>query len=81
MMADKRKTPRQRTFKGGVIAFNNRFSTMDCMVRNLTPTGAMLKVSSSVGIPDRFELRLEHQDFRWCRVKWRRDDTIGVAFE
>jgi hypothetical protein len=81
LMAEKRKSPRLRTFKGGVIAFNNRFSTMDCMVRNLTPVGAMLKVGSSVGIPDRFELKLEHADFRWCRVKWRREETIGIVFE
>ena len=80
-MTEKRKAPRQRTLKGGVIAFHNRFSTIDCVVRNLTHTGAMLKVASTVGIPDRFELKLEHEDFRWCQVKWRRDDTIGVAFE
>ena len=80
-MAEKRKAARQRTLKGGVIAFNNRFSTMDCVVRNLTPTGAMLKVGSTVGIPDRFELKLESEDFRWCRVKWRREATIGIAFD
>jgi hypothetical protein len=80
-MAEKRKIPRQRTLKGGVIAFHNRFSTMDCVIRNLTSTGAMLKVGSTLGIPDRFELKLENEEFRWCRVKWRREDTIGVAFE
>jgi hypothetical protein len=80
-MTEKRTIPRQRTFKGGVIAFNNRSSTIDCVVQNLTPGGAMLKVASSVGIPDRFELKLEHEDFRSCRVKWRRDNAIGVAFE
>lgn len=80
-MAEKRKAPRIRTLKGGVIAFNGRFSTMDCLVRNLTPTGAMLKVGTSVGIPERFELKLEHQDFRPCRVKWRRNDALGIVFE
>jgi hypothetical protein len=80
-MAEKRKIPRQRTLKGAVIAFNNRFSTMDCVVRNLTPIGAMLKVGSTVGIPDRFELKLEHEEFRWCRIKWRRENTVGIVFE
>ena len=74
-MTDKRAIPRQRTFKGGVIAFNNRSSTIDCVVRNLTPGGAMLKVASTVGIPDRFELKADNE-FRWCRVKWRRDDHV-----
>jgi hypothetical protein len=80
-VTEQRKSPRQRTLKGGVIAFNNRFSTMDCVVRNLTPDGAMLKVVSTVGIPERFELKLEHENFRWCRVKWRTDNALGVAFE
>jgi hypothetical protein len=78
---EKRKIPRQRTLKGALIAFNNRSSTIDCVVRNLTPSGAMLEVASTVGIPDRFELKPEHDDFRWCRVRWRRNDTLGVAFE
>jgi hypothetical protein len=79
-MAEQRRDARPRTLKGAVIAFNNRSSTIDCVVRNLSPGGAMLKVASTVGIPDRFELKMENEDFRWCRVKWRRDDTIGVAF-
>ena len=41
----------------------------------------MLKVASTVGVPDRFELRLDHDNFRWCRVKWRREGTLGIEFE
>jgi hypothetical protein len=54
---------------------------MDCVVRNLSASGAMLKVANTVGIPDRFELKLERENFRWCRVRWRRNDAIGVEFE
>jgi hypothetical protein len=80
-MSEQRHSSRQRTLKGASIAFNNRSSTIDCVVRNLSPGGAILKVASTVGIPDRFELKLENDNFRWCRVKWRRDDTMGIAFE
>jgi hypothetical protein len=80
-VTEKRATPRLRTFKGGVIAFNNRSSTIDCMVRNLTSIGALLNVASTIGIPDRFELKLEHENFRWCRARWRQEDRMGVAFE
>lgn len=80
-MSERRTTPRLRTYKGGTIAFNNRFSSMDCLVRNLTKRGAQLSVASSVGIPDRFELKLEHEDYRPCRVVWRREDTIGISFD
>jgi hypothetical protein len=81
LMAERRKIPRQRTFKGGTIAFNQRFSSMDCLVRNLTAKGAMLKLASSVGIPDHFELKLEHDKFRTCHVVWRREDALGIEFE
>jgi hypothetical protein len=54
---------------------------MDCTVRNLTKAGALLKVASTVGIPDHFELKLEHENFRPCHVVWRRDDAMGIEFE
>jgi hypothetical protein len=68
---EKRRIPRQRTLKGGIVAFNDRSSTIDCLVANLTRYGAMLKVSSTAGIPERFELKLAPGQFLWCRVKWR----------
>jgi hypothetical protein len=80
-VTEQRKVPRSRTLKGGTIAFNDHFSTIDCVVRNLSASGAMLKVANTVGIPDRFELKLERENFRWCRVRWRRNDAIGVEFE
>jgi len=80
-MAERRDSPRQRTLKSGTIVFNRRFSSMDCTVRNLTTKGAMLKVGSTVGIPDHFELKLEHEDYRPCRVAWRREDALGIEFE
>jgi hypothetical protein len=80
-MSERRETPRQRTFKGGTIAFNGRFSTMDCLVRNLTKSGAQLNLSSTAGVPERFELKLEREDYRPCRVTWRREDALGVEFD
>jgi hypothetical protein len=81
VLDEKRRTPRQRTLKGGVIAFNGRFSKVDCIVANLTPEGALLKLDSTDSIPDRIELRLVDEEYRVCRVIWRRRDRLGVAFE
>jgi hypothetical protein len=80
-MGERRAVPRHRTFKGGTIAFNRHFSTVDCLVRNLTAKGALLRVASSTGIPARFDLKLEHEDYRPCRVIWRHPDAIGIVFE
>jgi len=80
MSDDNRIAPRQRTLKGARIVMNDGFSTLDVLVRNLSETGARLKVSSIVGIPDRFELRFDDGRQFNCRTVWRRTDEIGVSF-
>jgi len=80
-MADKRATPRHRTLKSGLIAFNNSQSTISCTVRNLSDGGADLKVASVLGIPDEFELRLSDHTKHQCTVVWKKVDEIGVKFE
>lgn len=60
-------------FKGGAI---------DCTVRNLSSTGALLGVESPIGIPDKFTLALisDGNHATPCEVKWRKPKRIGVAF-
>lgn len=80
-MAERRKIPRGRSLKGAKIAFNEHRSVIDCVVRNLTAMGAMLQVPSTVGIPEQFDFRFEHEsDYRRARVIWRREDALGVEF-
>ena len=80
-MPDNRREPRQRALKSGRIVFNNRYSVFDCTVRNLSPSGAMLIVTGQ-GIPDTFDLELEGGSVRHsCRVMWRKEDRLGVAFD
>jgi hypothetical protein len=80
-MVERRKIPRARALKGAKIAFNQHRSVIDCVVRNLTDVGAMLKVPSTVGIPERFDFRFDHErSYRPARVIWRREDTLGVEF-
>lgn len=79
-MEEKRANPRQRTLKGARIVFNDKSSTLDCVVRNLSEGGARLKVASVVGIPDSFSLRFEDGRSFECRVVWRRGEELGVEF-
>ena len=39
-----------------------------------------LKVESPIGIPDTFDLVLDHAPVRSCRVTWRKATQIGVEF-
>jgi len=78
-MDDHRIAPRHRVLKAGTIKFGG--GGIDCTVRNFSATGAALNVVSPVGIPDQFELVVLAEKFRRpCRVIWRKEKRIGVAF-
>jgi hypothetical protein len=78
-MNENRQTPRLRTLKGGSILFGVA-PAIDCVIRNLSKTGAMLVVESR-GIPDEFTLLIKPELLkRACRVAWREADKIGVYF-
>jgi hypothetical protein len=77
---EKRDHRRQRVLKAGTIAFNG--SAIDCVVRNISATGAALEVESQIGIPLSFHLIIAAENFsERCRVLWRRESRLGVVFE
>jgi hypothetical protein len=79
---DRRSARRNRTLKGARIVFNAGFSAFECTVRDLTPDGAKLQLGEATGVPNHFELELEHgQPRRKCTVRWRAGLTIGVSFD
>jgi hypothetical protein len=76
---EKRTEPRNRTFKAGTIEFHG--GAIDCTLRNVSLTGAVLDVASPLGIPEEFTLRVSADGSRrLCRIVWRREKRIGVAF-
>jgi PilZ domain-containing protein len=80
-MVEGRKTraPRYLVSEGAVIKFGDR--TINCVVRNLSATGAAIEVPNQPGIPTRFELNIPHLGLNLsCRVVWRKDHRIGVTF-
>ena len=66
--------------KGARIVINDGFSTFQCTVRNLSGTGARLKLASIVGIPETFELLLDDGRRFACTVAWKTESEIGVKF-
>jgi hypothetical protein len=56
-MVETRIAPRHRVMKAGTIEFGS--SAIDCMVRNLSVTGAALEVSNQIGIPAKFAMLAE----------------------
>ena len=79
-MAEKRVATRNRVLKAGTIEFGG--GAIDCTVRNLSKTGAALDVTSQIGVPEKFTLVLSGDGLHFpCRIVWRRERRIGVAFD
>jgi hypothetical protein len=79
VLENNRAALRHRVLKSGSIEFNG--GVIDCLVRNISETGAALEVASPLGIPETFNLVIagDHSSRR-CQVAWRKDKRIGVAF-
>jgi PilZ domain len=75
---DQRRAARRRVLKAGTIEFGG--STLTCSVRDRSDTGAMLDVPSPIGIPDQFVLATNGSRIP-CRVVWRSEKRIGIAFK
>ena len=81
-MKDRRSRTRKKSFLQGRVYFNNRRSSLDCLVRDFSDYGARLKVSESVLMPEVVELHIPNKDEAYrARVQWRTGDEVGVAFD
>jgi hypothetical protein len=77
---ERRATQRRRVLKGGSIEFDGR--TVECVLRNISAAGAALQVDRRLCIPHEFQLKIPNSQIRQnCRVVWRKDALIGLAFE
>jgi hypothetical protein len=78
-MVETRSAPRHRVLKSGTIEFGG--GAINCLIRNLSATGAALEISSQVGIPETFVLLVPADELHLrCNVVWRKQYRIGVAF-
>lgn len=72
---------RRRVLKSGRILFNRRMMSVDCTIRSLWDKGAGLDVSSSVDLPDQFELSMgEDASPKRCRIVSATEKRVEVEF-
>ena len=80
-MAERRIAARHKSFLRGKIYFNKRLSSVDCLVRDISATGARLIFSQAVTTPDTVELYIPQKDETLrADVQWRHGTEVGVAF-
>jgi PilZ domain len=77
---ENRASPRELVLISGAIEFAG--STINCLIRNLSISGAALEVAGPPDIPERFDLvfRVDGTHIP-CRLIWRQGERIGVAFD
>jgi PilZ domain len=80
-MQDRRGSPRDKVFLGGVAEINRRGSTMDCVVRNLTDAGACVEFDSSASLPAEMQITIARKGRTFLgRMIWRQANRVGLAF-
>ena len=79
MSDERRRSPRQKAFLKGRI--NNGLGDVDCLIRDLSATGAKLMFSGGIAMPPVIDLHIpmKKQVMR-AKVQWRNGDEMGVSF-
>jgi hypothetical protein len=78
---ERRIAPRVKTLKRAKVYFNNMNSTFDCVVRNISSTGALLTLDEAAHLPREFGVRIgETKELRPARLVYRRGMLAGIHF-
>ena len=81
-MLDRRGSARDKVIYGGVAEIGDGGLSRDCVVRNISDTGARLEFSSAARLPhEQISLKIARKGRSFlARIIWWRDNFVGVAF-
>jgi hypothetical protein len=78
---DGRRAERHRTLLGAKLVYGDGAFTLDCVLRDLSATGARVKVPDGLAVPDTvFLVEMRAGVAYAARVVWKRHPLIGLAF-
>ncbi|TPW26409.1 PilZ domain-containing protein [Pararhizobium mangrovi] len=78
---DGRQDKRHRVLKGATILRGPEQSETECVIRNMTPNGAMIEVPEGTPVPPTFLLYVAKDGVAYeTERRWRTGNRIGVAF-
>ena len=73
---------RHKTFLKGTLYYDNRRASIECVVRDISDSGARLTFEHPVTVPDNVELFIpQKQQTLRARVQRRGANEVGIAFE
>lgn len=76
----RRHAARHKTMLSGKLVFNEMSSVVDCFVRDLSDTGARIKLAAPLQLPPVFILRFNNGRYHRCQVRRRAGLELGVEF-
>ena len=80
-MQDRRQSVRDKVLYGGVAETNERRSTLDCVVRNISERGACIELDQTIELPQEMNLTIARKGRSFlARLIWRQADKVGLAF-
>ena len=80
MPTEHRRESRHKVFLKGRITFNNGASSFDCLVRDMSVSGARLALSETATLPEAFDLHIPQKDKTVrASLRWRREDGVGIV--
>jgi len=79
-MPERRRYARMRVLKTAKIVIGTS-SVLDCVVRDLSSTGARIEIPNAIGLPEAVDVTFDGgHTFRPCLLKWRTLNATGVEF-
>jgi hypothetical protein len=81
-MPDRRQSARDKVIYGGVAEIGESGTTRDCVVRNISESGAQIEFRNVIKLPkDQMSLTIARKGRSFlAKVVWWRDNFVGVAF-
>ena len=78
----KKRDARKSVHQPGWITLDGGFAVRQCVVENMSTTGAKITVNDSGTLPARLRLATSRdtRTGRACEVVWRRGKSLGVKF-
>jgi len=81
-MVERRDALRQKSLLRGIVYFNGGNCAVECIVRDVSETGARLKFQRPPTAANVLDLHIPNKGQRLrANVRWHQNDEIGVAFE
>jgi hypothetical protein len=79
--ADHRRSVRHRSFLGAKLVYGDGAFTIDCIVKDVSDTGARIKLPEGQAVPDQVYLVELRSGIAYeARVTWKRHPEIGLEF-